>query len=103
MTEEDSGTLKVQFVEARLTRDTEMFSKMDPWAQIQSRTQKVRTRTLDGAGKTPKWNQAFDIQVKSLNDDFTLTVFDEDNITSDTVSESIPNFNNRSASPLYKF
>ena len=51
-----SGLLKIEIVEARLTRDTEFFSKMDPYATIESRQQKFKTRTLQGAGKTPKWN-----------------------------------------------
>ena len=51
-----SGRLRLEVIEARLTRDTEMFSKMDPYCIIEVREQKFRTRTLDGAGKTPKWN-----------------------------------------------
>ena len=41
-----SGTLRVEIIEARLTRDTEFFSKMDPYAVIQTRQQKFKTRTL---------------------------------------------------------
>ena len=71
-----------------MTRDTDFFTKMDPWAQLQTRTQKVRTRTMQGAGKVPKWNQAFDLDVKDANDDITLTVWDEDNCSHDKVSDS---------------
>jgi len=41
---------------------------------------------LQGAGKTPKWDQAFDIDVKYLGDDVYLKVFDEDVTSSDLVS-----------------
>ena len=80
-----AGKLKLYVIEAKLTRDTEWFSKMDPWTQIETRQQKVRTRTLQGAGKTPKWDQAFDIDVRYIGDDMTVTVYDEDVTTSDLV------------------
>ena len=81
-----SGTLKIEVIEARLTRDTEFFSKMDPYCEIQSRMQKFRTRTLQGAGKTPKWNQSFDFDVKYIGDDIHIKVLDEDVSASDVVS-----------------
>ena len=33
---------------------------------------------MQGAGKTPNWSQIFDIDVKYIGDDMTLTVYDED-------------------------
>ena len=51
-----SGTLRLHVIEAKLTRDTEWFSKMDPYVIIETRNQKLKTRVLDGAGKTPKWD-----------------------------------------------
>ena len=48
----------------------------------------MRTRTLQGAGKTPKWEQVFDIDVKYIGDDMTVTVFDEDVTTSDLVGSA---------------
>ena len=64
-----------------------MFRKMDPFCVIESRQQKVRTRTLQGAGKKPKWNQTFDIDVKYIGDDISFIVFDEDVTSNDEVSE----------------
>ena len=46
----------------------------------------MRTRTLQGAGKTPKWDQVFDIDVKYIGDDMNVTVWDEDITCSDKVS-----------------
>jgi Ca2+-dependent lipid-binding protein len=80
-----SGTLKLEVIEAKLTRDTDFWTKMDPYVVIETRQQKVRTNTLQGAGKTPKWNQSFDIDVKYIGDDITLTVMDEDVTSSDKV------------------
>ena len=67
-----SGMLRLEVIEAKLTRDTETFSKMDPYCVLQTRQQKVRTKTLQGAGKLPKWNEFFDIDVKYIGDDMTI-------------------------------
>ena len=61
------------------------FSKMDPYVTIETRQQKLRTKTMQGAGKTPKWDQIFDIDVKYIGDDMTLTVLDEDVTASDKI------------------
>ena len=51
-----SGKLKITVVEAKLTRDTETFGKMDPYAVLNLRGQKFKTNVLDSAGKNPRWN-----------------------------------------------
>jgi len=84
-----SGTLKLEVIEAKLTRDTDFWTKMDPYVVIETRQQKVRTNTLQGAGKTPKWNQSFDIDVKYIGDDITLTILDEDVTSSDKVGMAV--------------
>ena len=58
---------------------------MDPYVIIESRNQKVRTKTLNGAGKKPKWNQSFDIDVKYIGDDISFVVYDEDVTSSDEI------------------
>ena len=83
-----TGRLRLTLVEANLTRDTEMFSKMDPYCKISYREQQFRSKTLNGAGKKPKWNETFEIQVKYIGDDLELTVFDEDLTSSDTVGSA---------------
>jgi len=62
---------------------------MDPYCVVETRMQKVRTNTLQGAGKKPKWNQIFDIDVKYIGDDLNLTVYDEDVTDSDVVGKAI--------------
>lgn len=61
---------------------------MDPYVVIETRHQKLKTRTLDGAGKTPKWDQVFDIDVKYIGDDMKVTVYDEDITASDLVGQN---------------
>jgi len=40
------------------------------------------------AGKTPKWDQAFNIDVRNLDEEICLRVFDEDVASSDLIGES---------------
>ena len=48
-----SGMLALTVVEARLTRDTETFGKMDPYVKLSTRQQQFKTKVKNGAGKTP--------------------------------------------------
>ncbi len=61
---------------------------MDPYVIIESRQQKLRTKTLQGAGKKPKWHQSFDIDVKYIGDDISFVVYDEDVTSSDEVGRT---------------
>ena len=79
------GTLRIEVIEARLTRDTEAVGQMDPYCVIETGEQKFQTRILEGAGKTPKWNQAFNIEVKDTDDDISIKVLDEDVRNDDVV------------------
>ena len=56
-------------IEALLTRDTEVFTKMDPYVMLQTKNHTFKTHTMQGAGKTPKWDQAFDIDLNNLGAD----------------------------------
>ena len=80
-----SGSLALTVIEARLTRDVETFGKMDPYVKIISRQQNFKTNVKDGAGKTPVWNQTFNIDVKYVGDDLTIQVYDEDVGSDDVV------------------
>ena len=82
------GSLALTVIEARLTRDTETFGKMDPYVKISTRQQNFKTAVKNGAGKTPVWNQTFNIDVKYVGDDMTIQVFDEDVGSDDKVGEA---------------
>ena len=71
-----SGRLRLHIIEAKLTRDTEVFSKMDPFAKLEVRDQSYKTKVLDGAGKKPKWDEVWDIDVKYVGDDMNIEVRD---------------------------
>jgi len=83
-----SGSLKLHVIEAKLTRDTETFSKMDPYCKIQVRDQMFQTKVLDGAGKMPKWNEVFTIDVKYIGDDMEVVCLDKDVTKSDTIGSA---------------
>jgi Ca2+-dependent lipid-binding protein len=61
------------------------FNKMDPFCKLQYREQSFKTKVLQGAGKTPTWDETFEIDVKYIGDDLKLEVMDEDVTSSDTV------------------
>jgi len=50
------GKLIVKIIEANLTRDTEMFSKMDPFCKMTYQGKINKTVVKDEAGKKPRWN-----------------------------------------------
>jgi Ca2+-dependent lipid-binding protein len=70
--------MKLTVVAAKLTRDTETFSKMDPFVELKLREQTLRTKVLKSAGKTPVWNETFDLDIRYVGDDLQLDVMDED-------------------------
>ena len=74
------GKLTITVVEARLTRDTELFGAMDPYVTFEYRMQRCRTKCMQDAGKTPVWNEDVDIDVKYIGDDMHIRVIDE-NVT----------------------
>ena len=80
------GRLRVECEEAMLVRDTEMFGKMDPWCQLETQNCKVRTRSLEGAGKTPRWAQTVYVDIYNQDEEILLSVWDEDNRFHDKVS-----------------
>ena len=51
-----AGRLIVKVIEARLTHNTEIINKMDPYVFIKHRGQESRTSVRKKAGKHPIWN-----------------------------------------------
>jgi Ca2+-dependent lipid-binding protein len=52
---------------------------MDPYVVMTSGMQNIRTKTCQDEGKNPVWvNELFEIDVKNINDELHLQVFDED-------------------------
>lgn len=74
------GLLHINVVQGRLTRDVEAFGKQDPYVKITYLGTKYKTRVHESGGKTPVWNQAFDINIGSISDDIHFEVKDNDTI-----------------------
>ena len=83
--EKISGALTLNIIEAALTRDTEMFGKMDPYVSIKYLKQKVKTPIKDEAGKKPCWDFVIEFFIKDIEDIITLDVKDKDVTTSDAI------------------
>ena len=61
-----SGHLNIKVVSAVLERDTEVMGKMDPYVTLTYTTangskDKLKTKIAEDAGKTPEWNDEFNL------------------------------------------
>ena len=70
-----AGSLTLEVIEARLTRDTSTFTSMDPYVKINYRMEEHNTAT--NTGKNPEWNETFEIDVKYVGDDMIIKVLDK--------------------------
>lgn len=65
-----------------------MIGKMDPYLELSiGGVQIHKTATLDGAGKTPAWNEECAFEVKDLGAEVHFKVSDEDYGKDDVVGE----------------
>ena len=86
------GTFTIEPLSAELTRDTDTFSKMDPYVEIKVGNQKPnKTQPHQGGGKNPKWNgYQWTWQIMNEQDMVVIRVYDEDATTSDHIGTSEP-------------
>ncbi len=52
-------TLVAKPICAKLTIDTELFGKMDPYVKMSLGGQQFKTKTAHGMGKNPTWQDSF--------------------------------------------
>ncbi len=50
------GKMRIDVIEAKLTRDVEFFGTMAPFCKVALCAQVFRTQANNGGGKLPKWN-----------------------------------------------
>ena len=63
------GILTITLHEAVLTRNTELWGKMDPYAQWDNHGWKQKSTIIDNAGKTPKWqDERFEFEITQVPD-----------------------------------
>ena len=89
------ASLKVELVEAKLTRDVEMFGKMDPYIIIRTPFQEWRSPTKKSGGKFPRWNNEniFYAQERGLGSTIKIICMEEDLLKSKLIGETEVNMN----------
>jgi hypothetical protein len=65
-------------ISGMLTKDTDMFGKMDPYVVCMIGQQKQRTATHSGGGKKPQWQTTLQFQVQQMESVMRVAVFDDD-------------------------
>jgi Ca2+-dependent lipid-binding protein len=60
---------------------------MDPYLNILHDGHTYKTKVIKKGGKTPVWNETFDIPIDGLNDKIKIKCYDEDLIMDDFVGE----------------
>ena len=78
-----SGTLELQILEADLERNLDTFGDQDPFAVLELGGQKHQTKTIDGGGKKPVWNEQAIFKVQDTAGALKVSVFDADNFSSE--------------------
>ncbi|KAI5064050.1 hypothetical protein GOP47_0020720 [Adiantum capillus-veneris] len=79
------GTLEVHLHGGKEMRNVEFFGKNDPYALLSYKTQDQKSKTLEGGGSDPIWDQSFFFQVEDGDDstDVIIKIFDEDDRSKD--------------------
>lgn len=57
--------LNLTIVKATILRDTEEFSKMDPFIVVTYNDEKFQTNIAEEGGMNPEWNHTFNIPIKN--------------------------------------
>ena len=76
------GTLIVRPLCAKLTYDTEWFSKMDPYAKITIGATIQKTQSAHDQGKNPNWSDTLTYRVNG-DQSMRVELWDYDNVTKD--------------------
>ena len=80
--------ISIKFVSAKLTRDTDMVGKMDPFVVLEYKGNKYQSQTHKSGGKNPVWNFEIAMYFDSLTDQVKLSVSEEDVTSEELVGES---------------
>lgn len=60
---------------------------MDPYLCLEYGGLKFKSKVASGMGKFPVWNEQFEFDINSVNDEIRITCKDENIISDDFVSE----------------
>ncbi len=86
-------------INGMLTKDTNMFGKMDPYVVCIIGSQKQRTATHSGGGKKPQWQTTLQFQLQNPESLMRVAVYDDDLGKDDLVGEGTVNLNQLYGNP----
>uniref|UniRef100_A0A0E0E451 C2 domain-containing protein n=1 Tax=Oryza meridionalis TaxID=40149 RepID=A0A0E0E451_9ORYZ len=75
--------LEVRVTGCRKLRDTEFFTRQDPYVCIDYATNKFRTRTCTDGGRNPTFDEKFHIPLIEGLRELTVTVWNSNTLTHD--------------------
>ena len=81
--------IKVLIIEAKLNRNVESFSKMDPFCVLTHDKVKYKTKYIDEAGMEVRWDEEFDFNIRDTGEDVKVSVYDYDKTWNDLVGETV--------------
>ena len=76
------GTFVIKARSAKLTHDTELMGKMDPYVVIKIGEVTQKTKVHEDGGKTPKWEETFKFPSK-IGDIVNFEIWDKEKIKKD--------------------
>jgi Ca2+-dependent lipid-binding protein len=85
--EKPAQKLVVKPLNAKLTRDTEAFGKMDPYVSVSLGSQKLKTQVNKDGGKTPVWKDVLTFQ-RRTEDKILIEVMESDSAGDDMIGQA---------------
>lgn len=83
MVDQEKHTLKLIIKEAKLNRDVNTFSTMDPFVQMKLKGEIYKTETCKDGGKEPKWHEEFDLTSADPSEIIEIKVVEDGGVLSD--------------------
>ena len=59
--------LTIRPIEGNFAKDKDLIGKMDPFCEILIGEKMERTKTHDGGGKTPNWNDKLEFELDGMS------------------------------------
>lgn len=85
-----SGMSVLRVMRAELTRDKNLLTTMDPYVRIRTNAAEVQTNVATGQGKTPAWNNIFNVNL-SGDQILHIAVFDKQTLKDGLIAETTLN------------
>jgi Ca2+-dependent lipid-binding protein len=80
--------LKIKIVGAKILRDTEFFTKMDPFVVIEYHVRKFKTTIKNEGGQRPVWNESFTLENVEMEREMKFICLEDDLTTTNSLGET---------------